>query len=288
MAPHFGSKVTDTATYEKAVREEKGGANVFGSRVRSSIPEDGPTNRAKRNSEFGPLTTAGAHASDTKGKPTDSGVDRRVEGRAGDQSDVLRFAVRGRVGARGGRTARGIGHLLRDRAWHQGPDAWRRDAGDSHAHGREGRRFRRAGERGAGARTGGGRHGAAQRGERAPHRRRPHQEPARARGQPEGAEGPRQVRHGGVAGGARHAGAGGSDAEPGSEHAPRDGDGHGRPPSRAGPVHTETQSRGPRIGVTETDSKETKASAKTAAKKTRAKKSSSKKASKRASAKTEE
>jgi hypothetical protein len=69
---HFGSKVVGTAAYEKAVREEKGGANVFGTRVRSSIPEDGPTNREKRQSEFGPLTTDGAHASDTKGKKTDS------------------------------------------------------------------------------------------------------------------------------------------------------------------------------------------------------------------------
>lgn len=69
---HFGSKVVGTAAYEKAVREEKGGANVFGTRVRASIPEDGPTNREKRQSEFGPLTTDGAHASDTKGKKTDS------------------------------------------------------------------------------------------------------------------------------------------------------------------------------------------------------------------------
>lgn len=72
MTVHFGAKVTSAEQYDKAVRDEKGGANVFGSRVRSSIPESGPTNIAKRQSEFGPLTIEGAHGSDTKGKPNES------------------------------------------------------------------------------------------------------------------------------------------------------------------------------------------------------------------------
>lgn len=72
MAPHFGSKVTGDAEFDRAVREEKGGAHVFGTRVRNAIPEDGPTNAAKRQSEFGVAVVDGAHGSDTEGKPAES------------------------------------------------------------------------------------------------------------------------------------------------------------------------------------------------------------------------
>jgi hypothetical protein len=69
---HFGSKVVGHEAYDKAVREEKGGGNVFGTRVRGAIPELGPTNIAKRNSEFGVAVLDHAHASDAKGNKTDS------------------------------------------------------------------------------------------------------------------------------------------------------------------------------------------------------------------------
>lgn len=72
MAPHFGSKVTGHEEYDKAVRTEVGGGNVFGTRVRGAIPETGPTNIAKRNSEFGVGVLDGAHGSDTEGNHTDT------------------------------------------------------------------------------------------------------------------------------------------------------------------------------------------------------------------------
>lgn len=58
MAPHFGPNVVGHEAHQKALREEAGGANVFGTRVRSAIPDSGPTNSAKRNSEFGPAVVA--------------------------------------------------------------------------------------------------------------------------------------------------------------------------------------------------------------------------------------
>lgn len=72
MAPHFGSKVVGHEAYDKAVRTEVGGGNVFGTRVRSAIPENGPTNTAKRVSEFGVAVTVGAKATDAKGAENDS------------------------------------------------------------------------------------------------------------------------------------------------------------------------------------------------------------------------
>ena len=72
MAPHFGSKVVGHEAYDKAVRTEQGGGNVFGTRVRSAIPENGPTNTAKRASEFGVAVTVGAKATDTTGAENDS------------------------------------------------------------------------------------------------------------------------------------------------------------------------------------------------------------------------
>jgi hypothetical protein len=286
MAPHFGSKVTDTATYEKAVREEKGGANVFGSRVRSSIPEDGPTNRAKRNSEFGPLTTAGAHASDTKGKPTDSvSIDElkdvlainptffdslyeaelaRAEGARPEALGIFYEIERGIKGQMRGDVMQEIRTLMGEkgvdsaalaseaRARGQAADDMAR-RNDENALLIDADRIKNLRERADNLKA-----------------LKDHDKSGVAasqvaldtQAQVDALNPDRSTR--------RETATGTETAEPG------------------GPVHTETQSRGPRIGVTETDSKETKASAKTAAKKTRAKKSSSKKASKRASAKTEE
>lgn len=72
MAPHFGSKVVGHEAFDKAVRTEQGGGNVFGTRVRSAIPENGPTNTAKRASEFGVNVTMGATGTNTKGEESDS------------------------------------------------------------------------------------------------------------------------------------------------------------------------------------------------------------------------
>lgn len=55
MSPTFGSRVIGDDAYDKAVRSEKGGASVFGSRVVGSIEGDGPIAMAKRNSQHGPL-----------------------------------------------------------------------------------------------------------------------------------------------------------------------------------------------------------------------------------------
>jgi hypothetical protein len=67
--PHFGSRVIGNEAYDKAVREEKGGAHVFGVRVTGAITGNGPVAEAKRNTEHGPLVVAGAQQTDTKGEP---------------------------------------------------------------------------------------------------------------------------------------------------------------------------------------------------------------------------
>lgn len=72
MAPHFGNKVVGNDAYDKAVREEAGGASTFGVRVRGAIPADSITNIAKRNTEHGPRVVMGATFQDTKGKETDA------------------------------------------------------------------------------------------------------------------------------------------------------------------------------------------------------------------------
>lgn len=61
MAPHFGPNVVGHEAHQKALREEAGGANVFGTRVRNAIPDSGPTNREKRQSEFGPAVVDGVN-----------------------------------------------------------------------------------------------------------------------------------------------------------------------------------------------------------------------------------
>lgn len=69
--PHFGKKVVGESEYAKAVASEKGGAQVFGVRVRGAIPADGPTNIAKRATEHGPRVTSDASFQDAEGKETD-------------------------------------------------------------------------------------------------------------------------------------------------------------------------------------------------------------------------
>lgn len=65
----FGSRIIGHEAHEKVVREQAGGAHVFGTRVRGAITGSGPVAEAKRNSEFGPRTTQFAQGSDTEGKP---------------------------------------------------------------------------------------------------------------------------------------------------------------------------------------------------------------------------
>lgn len=67
----FGSRIIGHEAHEKAVRDQAGGAHVFGTRVRGAITGDGPVAQAKRASEFGVRTTEFAHGSDTEGKPSD-------------------------------------------------------------------------------------------------------------------------------------------------------------------------------------------------------------------------
>ncbi len=66
--PHFGKRVIGDKAYDEAVRSEKGGANVFGSRVVSSIKGDGPIAQAKRATEHGPRVVAGTKVSDVRGE----------------------------------------------------------------------------------------------------------------------------------------------------------------------------------------------------------------------------
>lgn len=71
MSPQHGRRVVGDDAYDKAVREEVGGVHTFGVRVRGAIPENGPTNIAKRNTEHGPLVVAGATFQDHKGQEGD-------------------------------------------------------------------------------------------------------------------------------------------------------------------------------------------------------------------------
>ena len=70
--PHFGSRVSGDEAHDKALREEKGGANVFGVRVTSAITGSGPMAEAKRATEHGIRVLANAQYTDTKGEPTDA------------------------------------------------------------------------------------------------------------------------------------------------------------------------------------------------------------------------
>lgn len=74
MSPvQFGKRVVGDKKYAEAVRNEEGGANVFGTRVRGAIP-DSPTHREKRQSEFGSRVTRGASAQDREGNDAEGGV----------------------------------------------------------------------------------------------------------------------------------------------------------------------------------------------------------------------
>lgn len=70
--PHFGSRVMGEEAHDKALREEKGGANVFGVRVRDAITGSGPVAEAKRATEHGVRVLDQAQFTDTKGQPTDA------------------------------------------------------------------------------------------------------------------------------------------------------------------------------------------------------------------------
>lgn len=72
MAPHFGSRVSGHEAFDKAVREEKGGASVFGVRVVSAVTGSGPVAEAKRATEHGVRVLDDAQFTDTKGEPTDA------------------------------------------------------------------------------------------------------------------------------------------------------------------------------------------------------------------------
>src|SRR5687767_8515897 len=72
MSTKFGSRVIGKDAFDKAVREEKGGAAVFGVRVRGAIREEGPISIAKRNTEHGVRVVEGASAQDEKGKANES------------------------------------------------------------------------------------------------------------------------------------------------------------------------------------------------------------------------
>jgi len=68
MGVTFGKRVVGEEAHAEAVKKAAGGAEVFGKRVLGSIPEANSELVAKRNSEFGPRTTAFAKGSDTEGK----------------------------------------------------------------------------------------------------------------------------------------------------------------------------------------------------------------------------
>jgi hypothetical protein len=70
--PHFGSRVIGEEAHDKALREEKGGANVFGVRVVGAITGNGPMAEAKRATQHGIRVVEGGHYTDTKGEDTDA------------------------------------------------------------------------------------------------------------------------------------------------------------------------------------------------------------------------
>lgn len=75
MAVHFGKRVAGEKAHAEAVAASKGGAEVFGKRVRGAISSDSIANQEKRQSEFGPRTTSKASISDTTGKGGTVSVD---------------------------------------------------------------------------------------------------------------------------------------------------------------------------------------------------------------------
>jgi hypothetical protein len=71
----FGKRIVGEEEHKKAVAAQKGGAEVFGKRVRGALGADNPDNTAKANSEFGVRTVGHATATDTKGKGGDVSVE---------------------------------------------------------------------------------------------------------------------------------------------------------------------------------------------------------------------
>jgi hypothetical protein len=72
--PHFGAKVTGDRAYLDAVKNEAGGGEVFGTRVRDAIP-DTPAHREKRASEFGPRTLMNEDGSVGSNAPQEPSID---------------------------------------------------------------------------------------------------------------------------------------------------------------------------------------------------------------------
>jgi hypothetical protein len=75
MSVTFGKRVVGEQAHAEAVKKAAGGAEVFGKRVLGSIPEPNVELIAKRNSEFGPRTTAHAQESDAQGENTTISVE---------------------------------------------------------------------------------------------------------------------------------------------------------------------------------------------------------------------
>lgn len=71
----FGERVIGHEAAAASLAAQKGGADVFGKRVVSSIPEPTAFALAKKSSQFGAAVIDGAHESDTKGKPGSISVD---------------------------------------------------------------------------------------------------------------------------------------------------------------------------------------------------------------------
>lgn len=72
MATTFGKRVAGEKEFLAAIKAQEGGAEVFGKRVRGTIPEPTAELAAKRASEFGIRTIAHAHMTDARGKATDA------------------------------------------------------------------------------------------------------------------------------------------------------------------------------------------------------------------------
>ncbi len=71
MSTNFGSRIVGQEAHDKAVREQKAGADVYGVRVRGAITGSGPTAEAKKQSEFGVRTLEDATFQDKRGEIVD-------------------------------------------------------------------------------------------------------------------------------------------------------------------------------------------------------------------------
>lgn len=113
MSPHFGSRVTDSEAYDKAVREEKGGASTFGVRVTGAIKGDGPVATAKRATEHGPLVVAGAQQSNTKGEPADAVSIDELRNILAENPTTLDSLYEAELGREGGPRPEAL-HIIRE------------------------------------------------------------------------------------------------------------------------------------------------------------------------------